>query len=593
MSDFTEVYGSNPGISIAATRNVTNGNLGPLPVLLRSSDLGPPSDVPLTREYPMEVPSASSNVRTFDPDIRLPWALTGTFGIQRALSKIMSVEARFVHTDSHDAWTLNNLSGQLNYNETMVVENGFLDEYAWPRQPRWPTSPPQGLDLAYTGRSGNPPTAIFLANLNGLSGDAVNDPTKYTGSGWTNSTLVQNMYALNPGPLTVASNLRSNATYKQNLVKAGYPFNFWQVNPDVTNATVVTNGPGTRYNGIQLVFNQRYSKGVQIQANYTYGKAYQKDFFSFRKPYVEREQSYTIGTASLGNVRHSFSVNWLLDLPFGQGKRFAGGAGPLLNRIIGDWSFMGIARVASGRLVDFGNVRNGRLQPEGARGHAGAPDDEGPEQPVAAARSSGTCPDDVVQNTIKAVSASASTRTRRVSRRGGTSLRPNGPDLPRSRFPATATAALAASSSPDRWWRGSIQLCASRSPSKGRSASLQAQRSSTSSTRVNFNPNVYTGSVEDSYQITAPRTSSEQCSWPSESTSDGHPTGGTRRVPLPLFSLGFENHKLATGPGGNRIVLALPSVSSPANGVEDFRHHPVGMAPAVTSSTLPQRKTSH
>ena len=34
MSDFTEVFGSNPGISIDATRNDANGNLGTLPVLL-------------------------------------------------------------------------------------------------------------------------------------------------------------------------------------------------------------------------------------------------------------------------------------------------------------------------------------------------------------------------------------------------------------------------------------------------------------------------------------------------------------------------------------------------------------------------------
>ena len=38
-SDFTGVYGSNPGVSIDATRNQTNGNLGTLPVLLSSSDL--------------------------------------------------------------------------------------------------------------------------------------------------------------------------------------------------------------------------------------------------------------------------------------------------------------------------------------------------------------------------------------------------------------------------------------------------------------------------------------------------------------------------------------------------------------------------
>ncbi|MBE3087521.1 MAG: carboxypeptidase regulatory-like domain-containing protein, partial [Chloroflexi bacterium] len=116
MSDFTEVYGGNPGIAIYATRNLTNGNLGTLPVLLRSSDPSAPA-VQLERVYPMSVPSASSNVVTFDPDIKTPWALTGTIGVQRALTKEMAVEVRFVHSDSHGGWTLGNTSVRLNYNE--------------------------------------------------------------------------------------------------------------------------------------------------------------------------------------------------------------------------------------------------------------------------------------------------------------------------------------------------------------------------------------------------------------------------------------------------------------------------------------------
>ena len=34
MSDFTGVFGGNPGLTVNANRNVNNGNLGPLPLLL-------------------------------------------------------------------------------------------------------------------------------------------------------------------------------------------------------------------------------------------------------------------------------------------------------------------------------------------------------------------------------------------------------------------------------------------------------------------------------------------------------------------------------------------------------------------------------
>ncbi|OFW06130.1 MAG: hypothetical protein A3H96_23980, partial [Acidobacteria bacterium RIFCSPLOWO2_02_FULL_67_36] len=114
MNDFTEIFGGNPGIQIDASRNQTNTNLGTVPVLFRSSDLSAPTNIPTTRVFPMAVPSASSNVRVFDPNIKLPWSSSYTVGIQRALSKTMSIEARLVHTDSHDRWTLGDLN-QRNY----------------------------------------------------------------------------------------------------------------------------------------------------------------------------------------------------------------------------------------------------------------------------------------------------------------------------------------------------------------------------------------------------------------------------------------------------------------------------------------------
>ncbi len=355
MNDLTEVYGDNPGILIDATRNTTNGNLGPLPVLLTGGNLGAP-DVPLTRIYPMAVPSASSNVRAFDPNIKLPYAMSGTFGIQRALGRNTSFEVRYIHTTSVDSWTLRNLAGALNYNEINVVENGFLNEFKVAQANLVANiAAGRGSTFAYTGVPGTAPLPIFLANLNGSN--APNDTSKYTGTGWTNTTLVQSLFGLNPNPQTAASNMRSNATYRANLAAAGYPDNFWVVNPYVNNATVVTNGGNTRYNAVQLVLNRRYWRGFQVQANYTFGKGYQDDFYSFRRPYKEREQTYSNGSASLGNVRHNLAVNWLYELPFGQGKRFGSGVNGAVNRLIGDWSIMGTARVQSGRMVDFGNVR--------------------------------------------------------------------------------------------------------------------------------------------------------------------------------------------------------------------------------------------
>jgi len=356
MSDFTEVYGNNPGISIDATRNLTNGNLGTLPVLFRSSDLSAPP-INLTRTYPMSVPSASSNIRTFDPNIRVPWSESYQIGLQRSLWKNWMGEVRFVHTASHDRWTLTNLDGQRNYNEINIIENGFLDEFKL-AQKNLVANINAGMSnqgFKYTGAPGTAPLPIFLANL---SGSAQKDnPAAYTGSGWTNSTLTQSLYMLNPNPQLAASNLRTNATYKTNMGLAGLPANYWVVNPAVNGSYLASNGPGTDYNGLQLVFNRRFANGWLLGTNYSFGKGYQGDFYSLRVPYVRREQTYTNGNASLGNIRHSFQGNWVYELPFGQGRRFGSGVNGAVHRLIGDWSIMGTVRLQTGRLVDFGNVR--------------------------------------------------------------------------------------------------------------------------------------------------------------------------------------------------------------------------------------------
>ena len=505
MSDLTEVYGDNPGIRVDAIRNLANGNLGTLPVLLSSSNLGPAADTPTTREYPMPVPSVSSNIRVFDPAIKLPYATSGTLGLQRKISADMAVEVRFIHTTSHDGWTLRNLAGALDYNEINIVDNGFLDEFKKAQANLLANiSAGKGSTFAYTGAPGTVPLPIFLANLTGSgSADAAN-AARYSGSGWTNSTLVQSLFPLNSDPQTASETLRNNATYRANMQAAGLPFNFWVVNPDVNAATVVTNGPGTRYNAVNLGLSRRFSKGLSFQANYTYGKGYQSDFYSFRKPYVERQQTYTNGSASLGNVVHTFSLNWMYELPFGRGRRFVGDAGGALDRIIGGWSLMGVARAQSGRMVDFGNVRmvgfdEKELQKIYKLRLATDPDNN-------ARTLVWMLPQDIVDNTVKAFSVDAKGYT--AGTPTGRYFAPaNGPDCIESVEDYGDCGARSVVVTGPKVIRVDITL-AKQIPIKGRvNAEFQAMVFNLFN-RVNFNPVTWSTSgsaaaVSDSYQVSS------------------------------------------------------------------------------------------
>jgi hypothetical protein len=507
MSDFTGVYGSNPGIVIDATRSLTNGNLGTLPVLLRSSDLSAPNTA-LTRTEPIPVPSASTSMYAFDPNIKLPWAETGTIGLQRALAKNMAVEVRYVYASGHSQWTTGNL-GNRNYNELDIVENGFLNEFQL-AQANYAanTAANNGKGFAYTGIAGTSPLPIFMANINGLGGAAnYNDPSKYTTTGWTNSTLLGYMNAYNSNPQSAASNLRNNATYKTNMAKVPSltPVNFWVVNPDVSNAYVVTNGPNTRYNGLQLIFNRRMAQGLMVQANYSFGKANQWDFYSLRKPFVEKVSNYTnSGGNASGNVNHLLAVNWVYELPFGQGRKYGSSAGSIMNRIIGDWNFMGLARFVSGRMVDFGNVRMVGFSEKDLKKMYQLRKTTDPTNQYRTLV--WTLPQEVIDNTILAFSTTAAGYSKGAPT--GRYFAPaNSPSCVEevSGYGDCGVRSLVVTGPPvirfDFTFSKRIAI-------KGRvNAEFQWQIFNVFN-RVNFDPNVYTGSTLDSYQITSARDSS-------------------------------------------------------------------------------------
>jgi hypothetical protein len=498
-SDFTGVYGSNPGVAIDASRSLTNGNLGTLPVLLRSSDLSAPP-INLTRTYPMAPPTQSTSVYAFDPDIQVPSSQSATIGFQRALGKTMVVEARYIHTSSNGEWTNGNLAGYRNYNEVNVIENGFATEFRLAQANLQANiAAGKGNTFAYTGAAGTVPLPIFAAFINGVNAAQAGDSSKYTGSGWTNSTMLAYMYPLNPNVLSAASNIRGNSTYKTNGINAGRPANFWVANPDVNNAYVQTNGPDTKYDGIQLLLRRRFSQGLQFDASYTYGKGNQSVFYSFHKPYVWNEMTYNNSNAG-GPVNHMFMTNWVYELPFGQGKPFGSNVGQWTQRLIGNWTFSGTLRLQSGRRVDFGNVNLVGFTKEELQGFYGtrlATDPANQYRTLVY-----MLPQDVIDNTIKAFSVNAT---------GYSAGTPEG----RYFAPANGPACLetVANGYGDcgprqvvvtgpKVFRTDISFAKDVQIVKRAVFRFEAMIFNVFN-NVNFNPNNYTGATPDSYQVTS------------------------------------------------------------------------------------------
>jgi hypothetical protein len=401
MSDFTGAIDDNPGIALTANRNHALNNLGtPGSILLRNrADLGPPANMPTVRVYPM-TDVITGDVTVFEPNLQVPYAMTWTAGWQRKIASDMVVEARYVGTRSLQSWQV------YNYNEINIVENNFLNEFRL-AQANLQANIAAGLGntFRYTGAAGTSPLPIFLAHYNGVGAAGANTPANYAGNSWTNSTFVGFLAARNPNPYGFASTnatngLVGNSTFRDNAVRAGLPVNFFQANPDlIGGANVQGNGGATNYNSVQLELRKRLSSGLQFGTSYVYGRAYQTNRYSLRLPRKE-----TLDTGGEGGVTHAFRANWVYELPFGQGRRFGSGAGPWMNRLIGGWSIDGVARIQSGTMLDFGNVRLVGMSAEDLQKAFKLRFDD-------AGKVIYMLPQDIIDNTVRAFSVSATSAT--------------------------------------------------------------------------------------------------------------------------------------------------------------------------------------
>jgi hypothetical protein len=116
---------------------------------------------------------------------------------------------------------------------------------------------------------------------------------------------------------------------------------------------VTGHGDFTNFNSLQFELRRRLANGIQFNASYVWGVGEQSVRYSFRVP---RQTAKRTGIAGGAEVTHAFKINWMLELPFGRGKRFMTDAGGILDRIVGGWQLHGNARIQSGAWVEFGNV---------------------------------------------------------------------------------------------------------------------------------------------------------------------------------------------------------------------------------------------
>ena len=276
--------------------------------------------------------------------------MTWSFGIQREITKDMAIEVRYAAQRSLQEWYLAGL------NEANIVENGWIEEFRKAQANLYANmAANKGRTFRYDSTvPGTQPLPTILAYLSPNKLDP-NVSSNYTSSVlgstqagvFTNTSYVNYLNNYNPNPGSLASAMYGDATRRGWAIGNGLPANFFVMNPDVSNAYVYKNGGGSMYDSMVVELRRRMSKGLLVQASYTWAKGFDVGFLSWRSPWVK-----DLG----GTLPHALKLNWVYDLPIGQGRALFGGVGGWTDRIIGGWEFEGTSRIQSGNLRDLGNI---------------------------------------------------------------------------------------------------------------------------------------------------------------------------------------------------------------------------------------------
>jgi hypothetical protein len=344
---FTGTFGANPGSTLTVNRNNANGNLvlpgESWPVLFtEKSRLGPPADMPQSPTYPIQVrPARQDSLNLFHPDLQVPYARSYSLGLQRAITRDMAVDIRYIGTRGVNQWT------DEEYNERNLIENGFYDEFLKAKANFEANQRlGRGNTFAYFGDgSQTQPLPTYLAYFNARN-DATN-AAAYTGGNWTNTTFVSRFSKHNPSPSGSAGDLDGNEARRTNAIAAGIPVNHFVLNPDVGGAGVTTSGAYSSYDAFQIELRRRLSRGFQINGSYQYAREYGSSNLGLHYGRVSTEGA---------NVRHAIKVQWDWTIPVGRGRRFGTDMNPWLDGVVGGWEFNGAGRVQA-RTLNFGNVR--------------------------------------------------------------------------------------------------------------------------------------------------------------------------------------------------------------------------------------------
>jgi hypothetical protein len=338
--DLNNALGFSSSNTVGPNTVDTSANLGPLfGGLGQNIRSFPYISVPGPLTFPLSVPADSSLriEQTIDDALTTPRQYSFNLTYGRELPKGLSFEASYI--------------GRLGRN--LLVERDVM-QFNNLRDPQSGTTWYEAANILADWRFNNVPFASiqnipYFENLfpdfGAVAGDAFfGDPTLSTTQALY---LIHGKEGFDYPDFTGIQTLLQDFT---GSTVSPYPF----YHPQYGTLSVLSSIGSSDYHGATFSLRQRYRSSIFVDLNYTFAKSL--DNGSPIEADAQLGGNLTRNSFDLSksksfsdfDVRHNFNANWLVELPFGSGRRFGSGMPKVLDAILGGWQLTGIFRWHSG-----------------------------------------------------------------------------------------------------------------------------------------------------------------------------------------------------------------------------------------------------
>ncbi len=317
---------TNPGLIQTAANNTPVGVLSAGGIALTT----PTFKIPITDAENFAI-NNNNGLWTFDPNLRVPYVQQWSFGIEREIGNNTAIEIRYVGNHAIKIFRA------VDFNEVNIFENGFLREFLNAKN----NLAINGGRSFAPGAAGTVPTPILTTLFAGIA----------AGNAFASTGFINDLTNNNAGAMSFT--LANSPTYANN--RRNLAPNFFLANPNASFARALTNNAFSNYNSLQLEIRRRMSRGLQLQANYTFSKSITDSEGS----QSTLEQFRTLRDLSLDRHRsnfdqtHRFVANFLYELPFGTGRRWLNSGFSPLRKVIEGWQVGSIITWQTGPPVSI------------------------------------------------------------------------------------------------------------------------------------------------------------------------------------------------------------------------------------------------